>query len=776
MNSRYSNNKKLLKIRAILWLFVVISILLTAGYLIQHSKLNTSVLSLLPNEQTNDVPVEIIDGFQDRLDKQLVWLIKPQQATNLEPVNWWFEHLQKQPFIHSVNGYFDEQFQQNWGKFAYQYRYQLLDETTANRIETHNQFAWIESQIYSPFSGVSATELNNDPLLLTRSSQLNQLNSAGKLAIKNKWLSVQDSLGNDWYMIYADLKDSSFNISQSHQIVEQLDALIEQLQINWPETNILKRGVLFYSDYASEQAQNDISTIGSISVIGIILLIMSIFRSVIPIFLSLLSIFIGIVCGLVAVLASFGQIHIMTLVMSTSIIGIAIDYSLHYLTERLLHGDQESPYASLKKLISTLFIALCTSFIAYLVLLIAPFPGLKQLSMFAIFGLIGAFMTVICWYPILVNKLPVRQHVGQRILTRWLDIWQNKKTQWLLVSSALIFIGIGLSNLKIDDDIGKLQALPAELQQQEQQIIDITGQTSDQKWFIVFGDSAEQTLQRLENFIPKLEQAKSNGWFTQYQSINLPSIGKQKRNIALIDQYTPEIIAKLNQIGFAIKTPSLQETNTFITPNVWEQSEISHGKKLLWLSLKTGESATLIPISGINNLTEISLMSQIDEGIYWLDRRSEFTTMFTHYRVYLTKLIIGSVIAICICFMVYNRKHGIKTGLKSTLPTLLSIGIALSVHGMIDQTLNLFSMLALILVIGIGIDYSLFLSNRKSQTQSALLAVTMAAITTLLSFGLLIISHTTAIMGFGLVLTSGIFGAFVFAPLAINNRLVLKKD
>lgn len=776
MNSRYSNNKKLLKIRAILWLFVVISILLTAGYLIQHSKLNTSVLSLLPNEQTNDVPVEIIDGFQDRLDKQLVWLIKPQQATNLEPVNWWYEHLQKQPFIHSVNGYFDEQFQQNWGKFAYQYRYQLLDETTANRIETHNQFAWIESQIYSPFSGVSATELNNDPLLLTRSSQLNQLNSAGKLAIKNKWLSVQDSLGNDWYMIYADLKDSSFNISQSHQIVEQLDALIEQLQINWPETNILKRGVLFYSDYASEQAQNDISTIGSISVIGIILLIMSIFRSVIPIFLSLLSIFIGIVCGLVAVLASFGQIHIMTLVMSTSIIGIAIDYSLHYLTERLLHGDQESPYASLKKLISTLFIALCTSFIAYLVLLIAPFPGLKQLSMFAIFGLIGAFMTVICWYPILVNKLPVRQHVGQRILTRWLDIWQNKKTQWLLVSSALIFIGIGLSNLKIDDNIGKLQALPAELQQQEQQIIDITGQTSDQKWFIVFGDSAEQTLQRLENFIPKLEQAKSNGWFTQYQSINLPSIGKQKRNIALIDQYTPEIIAKLNQIGFAIKTPSLQETNTFITPNLWEQSEISHGKKLLWLSLKTSESATLIPISGINNLTEISQMSQIDEGIYWLDRRSEFTTMFTHYRVYLTKLIIGSVIAICICFMVYNRKHGIKTGLKSTLPTLLSIGIALSVHGMIDQTLNLFSMLALILVIGIGIDYSLFLSNRKSQTQSALLAVTMAAITTLLSFGLLIISHTTAIMGFGLVLTSGIFGAFVFAPLAINNRLVLKKD
>ena len=91
-------------------------------------------------------------------------------------------------------------------------------------------------------------------------------------------------------------------------------------------------------------------------------------------------------------------------------------------------------------------------------------------------------------------------------------------------------------------------------------------------------------------------------------------------------------------------------------------------------------------------------------------------------------------------------------------------------HGITNQTLNLFSMLALILVIGIGIDYSLFLSNDKSQTQSALLAVTMAALTTILSFGLLIISHTVAIKGFGLVLTSGIFTAFLFAPLVINNK------
>jgi len=79
-------------------------------------------------------------------------------------------------------------------------------------------------------------------------------------------------------------------------------------------------------------------------------------------------------------------------------------------------------------------------------------------------------------------------------------------------------------------------------------------------------------------------------------------------------------------------------------------------------------------------------------------------------------------------------------------------------------------MLALILVIGIGIDYSLFLSNDNNRQQSALLAVSMAALTTLLSFGLLVLSHTSAIVGFGLVLVGGIFTAFLFSPLVIKPK------
>ena len=154
MNNCYSDNRLTLRRRAILWLIIVVGVIFAAYYLFINSKINSSVLSLLPKEQTSNIPTELIEGFQNRLDKQLVWLIKPTND-ELEPVFWWYQTLKKQSFIGQVNGYFDEQFQKNWGEFAFQYRYQLLDSKTNERLQNRNQLSWIQSQLYSPFSGIS---------------------------------------------------------------------------------------------------------------------------------------------------------------------------------------------------------------------------------------------------------------------------------------------------------------------------------------------------------------------------------------------------------------------------------------------------------------------------------------------------------------------------------------------------------------------------------------------------------------------------------------------
>lgn len=759
-----------------LWLLVILLLILSLCYLIPISRLNTSVLEMLPKQHTTSVPAELQAQLQKRLDTQLVWLIKPAIKNDLTAVHWFYQQLKQQDFIATVEGEMDPSFQQAWGRFAFEHRYLLLDNTTRLRLQKDQQQEWVLSQLYSPFSGVTAQELAHDPFLLTRASQLNQTTQAPTLQLSHNWLSANDDKGQTWYMIYAELAQSSFNLNQAHDSVLQLEKLSEQLRQQWPESTLLKRGMLFYSDYASERAQDDIGTIGSLSVLGITLMVLVIFRSIKPLFLTLLSISIGLLSGLVAVLVLFGEIHILTLVMSTSIVGIAEDYATHFLVERMLHGKQESAQQSLAKLKGTFVVALLTSLIAYIVLLVTPFPGLQQLAIFAIFGLIATFFTVVCWYPYLARGLPVREQVGHQWGSIWLSYWLNPRFRWVMTLLALLFIGYGISRIQIDDDIARLQAMPAQLIKQEQQIAAITQQQREQKWLLVYAKEAEQTLQRLEALQPQLEQAKQQGWISHYQMINLPSLARQRDNLHLIEQHAPELSAALNQAGLLHSFMLTTKEQHLLTPDEWLQSPYSQGGRLLWLTAEPNLSASLIPVSGVKNIPQLITLAEAQPGVSWIDKHSEYNALFSHYRIQLSYLLTIAVIIICLSFFIRHLRYGLKTAFICCLPTLLSIGSAFALLGWLNQPLNLFALLAFILVIGMGIDYSLFMSNAKSMTSSSLLAVSMAAITTFLSFGLLALSHTSAIVSFGLVITGGIVAAFLFSPLAIPPTASQKKE
>ncbi|NQF21772.1 hypothetical protein FCI58_21840, partial [Enterobacter hormaechei] len=78
--------------------------------------------------------------------------------------------------------------------------------------------------------------------------------------------------------------------------------------------------------------------------------------------------------------------------------------------------------------------------------------------------------------------------------------------------------------------------------------------------------------------------------------------------------------------------------------------------------------------------------------------------------------------------------------------------------------------LALVLVLGIGINYTLFFSNPRGTPLTSMLAITLAMMTTLLTLGMLVFSTTQAISSFGIVLVSGIFTAFLLAPLAMPSN------
>lgn len=752
----------------LLWVCACLAMLGVLLMLMPQARMNSSVLAMLPKQAMGAIPPALNDGFMQRLDRQLVWLVSPGKTANPEVAQAWYAQLRKTPELADVKGPMDAASQQEWGTFFWQHRNALIDSVTRERLQHggEKQAQWILSQLYSGFSGVSGKELQNDPLMLMRGQQLAMAQNTQRLRLMDGWLVTQDDDGNYWYLLHGELAGNSFDMQQTHQLVSRLSTLEQSLTTQYPQARLLSRGTMFYSDYASQQAKRDISTLGVATILGVILLVVATFRSLRPLLLCLVSIAVGALAGIVATLLIFGELHLMTLVMSMSIIGISADYTLYYLTERMVHGEHATPWQSLAKVRKTLLLALLTTVAAYLIMMLAPFPGIRQMAVFAACGLSAACLTVIFWHPWLCRGLPVRPVPAMALMLRWLAAWRRNKSLSIGLPTALaIFSLVGLSRLHIDDDIAQLQALPQSILAQEKAITRLTGQGVDQKWFVVYGDTPEETLTRMENFIPTLEQSRHEGKISGWRTVPLNSMTRQQQDLLLLQQAVPTVKNTLQSAGLTNVDPDLSPMT--VSVDTWLASPASEGWRLMWLTLPGGASGVLIPVSGVKESAALDALAHKQPGVAWVDRKQTFDSLFALYRGVLTSLL---VVALAVIACGAMARLGSRKGLISMVPSVLSLSCGLAVLSLSGHSVNLFSLLALVLVLGIGINYTLFFSNPQGTPLTSLLAITLAMLTTLMTLGMLVFSATQAISSFGIVLISGIFTAYLLSPLAMPNK------
>ncbi len=758
---------------ALLWATVCLILLGVLLSLLPGARLNSSVLAMLPKQALGAIPPALNDGFMQRLDRQLVWLVSPGKDPDPRVAKYWLTLLQSSGSLNDVKGPMDADGQKAWGEFFWQHRNGLIDAATRARLQNGGeaQAQWILSQLYSAFSGVSGKELQNDPLMLMRGSQLALAQNSQKLRLMDGWLVTQDEAGNYWYLLHGELSGSSFDMQQTHQLVTTLNALQKTLKAHYSQAQLLSRGTVFYSDYASQQAKRDVSTLGIATILGVILLIVAVFRSLRPLLLCLISIAIGALAGTVVTLLLFGELHLMTLVMSMSIIGISADYTLYYLTERMVHGAEHSPWQSLARVRNALLLALLTTVAAYLIMMLAPFPGIRQMAVFAAVGLSASCLTVIFWHPWLCRGLPVRPVPAMVLMLRWLAAWRrNKKLSVGLPVLLALVSAAGIATLKVDDDIAQLQALPQDILAQEKTITALTGQSVDQKWFVVYGASSQQTLERLEAFTPALAQAQKAGEITRWRTLPLNSMARQNSDLTLLRNAAPAVTKVLQSAGLTTVSPNLDAMP--VSVDAWLKSPASEGWRLLWLTLPDGESGVLVPVDGAKSSAALSKLAASHEGVVWVDRKASFDSLFALYRTLLTGLLFVALAVIACGAMV---RLGWRKGLISLVPSVLSLSCGLAALAVTGHTVNLFSLLALVLVLGIGINYTLFFSNPRGTPLTSMLAITLAMMTTLLTLGMLVFSATQAISSFGIVLVSGIFTAFLLAPLAMPVKKERKR-
>lgn len=749
-----------------LLLLMLLMMLVTLPFLFRHSTIETSILALLPDDSGSSAPPALQQQMMEQLDQRLVWLVRPPDSASAEAVEAWVESLSRQPLLNRISGHLPDDSEARGG-FVRRHIPALLDRQTLQRLESGADAytRWVMGQLYSPVTGVSGSELRQDPLLLMRSLQSGSQDGGQLFELHNGWPTVSDDNDRRWYIIQAQLDSSSYAIHEAQAVTTFLEEAEQQWRAQWPGGDILSQGTLYYSSFASQQAQRDMQVLGSLTLLALFALVLLTFRSLLPLGACLLSILAGVLSGVWSVLLVFSQLHLITLIMSISVIGVTIDYVLYFLVERRIHGHERSPDESLGITLPTLLSALITTLIAYLVLAIPPLSVFRQLMVFSVSGMIAAFLVVLLWIPRLTTGLPVRPLPARHTTERWLALWQRPAMRVGIPAALLLLSLLGLLRTDISDDPTDFQALPEDILQQEQRLATLLGQTTDQTWLLAYAPTSQQTLQKLETTLPRLDRAVETGALDGYQPLPLASLQTQRERQSLLASVHSGVIDRLQAEGLLDSAPPPPQWEALAADD-WQNSPASflQGDRLLSRA-NSPWTGIIVPLEGVSDPGELRALMD-GEGTAIIDRRSDFIRVFADYRRILSGLLLLSLALVTGYFLL---TRGPRQGLLCVVPTALSLLAAPATLHLAGYSFNLFAVLAMILVLGVGINYTLFFSNPRIHNTTTLFVTLLAATTSLLTLGLLVFSSTPAISSFGLTLATGLLVACLLAPLAATD-------
>jgi predicted exporter len=176
--------------------------------------------------------------------------------------------------------------------------------------------------------------------------------------------------------------------------------------------------------------------------------------------------------------------------------------------------------------------------------------------------------------------------------------------------------------------------------------------------------------------------------------------------------------------------------------------------------LEDGRAFSLLLLNGLAHKFDPQLLSAQQ---YYLNYVDDIGSLLGEYRQRVAKLLFVAIAAVVAVMMVY---FGVNRSLYLIVPPILAVVIAAALPAALGMPMTLFHVLGLFLIFGIGIDYSVFLMCH-GQSPHTVLAVFIAGISSLLSFGLMSLSSNYAIASFGMTVGIGVLSSWLLAPMVL---------
>ncbi|OOF65645.1 MMPL family transporter [Rodentibacter sp. Ppn85] len=723
---------------------------LFAFFVRQGNWLQTDLRTLLPEEQSwQPIQVQADQKQETRFNQQLIAMVGHQEAEQaFQLATDIARQWQASDLFSQINDKIQVDLPALQKEFSL-LKFATLPASVRKQLfeQPETYFQHYAEQILTPFEKANLLPLEQDWLGFGR-FVFNSSAIAMQWNMNNGMLYTEQD-GITWVLLRSELAQTD-TVKPVRSLLDMMDE--NRILAEAKQATFLVTGAALFAADAKQKAETESSVMSVLGISLTLMLLLFVFRTwrIVWLFLPIL---VGMLSGLCGVILGFGQVHILTIVIGTSLVGVLIDFPLHWLASSLFASNWNAKQA-MKSLRFTFLISLLITFVGYALLGFTHLPILKQTALFSMVALVGAILTTMFILPNLFRHWNVTLPSVFLLKVRSiLDRFFNRPFHKITLLILALFSAAGIYQTRWQDDIRQWVALPDKMLKDTQQIARLTGVNLSSQYLLVIAPDDEKLLQK-ENELT--EQLLRKGITFQALSQWLMPKAQQQVWAERLSQLSSESYAVMEQIGVSVGEirQAVQHLKTAKTVSLNDalQTQIGQGWQEFYLGkLEDNQVASLVRV----NLQAGQSAEQFANGkdIFWQDKRAHLNESFEHTRNQAAWL---KLLSFVLAGILLWRFLGVKRGVRMLLPALLAIVMTIAVFGWFGLPIGLFSLFGLLLVSAIGVDYTAYMQTAQEPLSNKRIAILLTALTTLISFMLLGISSTPAVAMFGLSVSIGV--------------------
>ena len=659
------------------------------------------------------------------------------------------------------------------------YRYLLTPRFDAQPLDAATLHAALEQRLAdlgSPAAALLEPLLPSDPTLET-------------LALARRWAPPQAPAlhGGVWFssqgaaLLVAQTRAPGFDPAAQATALAALRARFAAL----PDRGAARlevSGPGYFSVVVDQTVRRSVDRIGALTTIGFVLLLLAAYRSVPSLLLGALPVATGALAGLTALVLAYGGAHGITLAFGFTLLGVAQEYPIRVLSHR---SPAVSAVTSVRALWPLLRTAIVSTAIAYGAFYASGVPGLQQLAVFAVAGVLAAGLATRWLLPPL---LPVRVRdaadtPGLAWLAARLDALPRPR--WLpalLLLAALAAIALAPGPFW-QNDLGALTPVPPALLARDAALRQALGAPDVRYQLLLQAPGADAVLTLSEHLAPALRGLEQRGVLAaaELPSRYLPSLAVQRaRQARLPDRAALTADLAVAERGlpyrpglFAPFVADVERARALppLTPAAFERTPL--GARLAsMLVTQGGQWYGLGALVDVRDPQALAHWADAQGGgVRLLDLKATSEQWVAAYRARILKALAASAFLLVLAVTLALR--GPRRAWHVLAPMTLATLLALATLRIAGIALTLFHLVALILAAGLGLHYALFFerdSDDAAERRRTLHATLVCVAAALLVFGSLAVSDVPVLRAIGLTVALGVGYHFALSLLMAPHR------